>query len=71
MQISPSSLKLKPLSLTKKYKDTRYITFNILRALVNLICQEVGYLKDTKPYKCIKYTNTVCSVRLVEAAHVL
>ena len=26
MQISPSSLKLKPLSLTKKYKDTRYIT---------------------------------------------
>ena len=42
MQISPSSLKLKPLSLTKKYKDTRYITFNIVRALVNLIYQEVG-----------------------------
>ena len=44
MQISPSSLKLKPLSLTKKYKDTRYITIKTLIAENRSNFQPISFL---------------------------
>ena len=58
MQISPSSLKLKPLSLNKKYKGTRYTlgfptgrdsaTFRDNRTEVSFLSRDKGTTGQTK-----------------------